>query len=163
MRGNHKEAQVLGEGMIMMYRLLLVSLVALIVLGISAVFYSHYINVRDAEAIVMSRNIAGCLIDGDLNFDEILAENKGILTACGYDAQEIERFFVRVTLDSGKEKLIFSEGDSGATWVLEVFGGDYSTEEIKQYKPGYYNFSFPLIYNQKDYNVKMEVLVRDEI
>ena len=159
---NPKKAQVLGEGIIMMYRLFLVSFVALIILGISSLFYSHSIDVRDAEAIIMTRNLVECVSSGNLNLEKIENQKSGIMSECGYDAEEIKRFYVRINLDGEKRDYLFSQGDSGAKWVLEIFKDSDRVEKIKQYKPGYYSFQFPLNYNNEKYDVNMEVLSSDE-
>lgn len=157
-----KKGEALGEGIIMIYRIVLVSLIALVVLGISSVFYSHYINIRDAEAIVMARNVAECISKEDFELNKIVNEEEKILTACGYDDSEIERFYVKVSLDGEKNDYVFSQGDSGATWVLEIFENPEATENIKQYRPGYYNFSFPVYLDDESLKAKVEVLVNDD-
>jgi hypothetical protein len=159
---NSKKGQVLGEGIMMMYRIFLVSLVALIILGISSIFYSHSIDVRDAEAIIMTRNLVECISSGGLDLGKIESQKLGIMSECGYEDAEIKRFYVRINLDGEKNDYIFSQGDSGAKWVLEIFKYSGRVEKIKQYKPGYYTFQFPLKYNNDEYDVKVEVLSSNE-
>ncbi len=45
----------LGEGVLMVTRVLLVAFIAFVIFGIASVFYVHYIDVRDAEAVIMKR------------------------------------------------------------------------------------------------------------
>jgi len=155
---------VMGEGIMMIYRLLLVAFIAFVILGISSVFYAHYIDIRDAEARVLARELVDCVSpSGVLDLDKITDEDrKGILVYCGYDGDEVERFYVEVEVDDVK----LSQGDSGALWVLNVFGDKDISEGLKKYEPGYYNWSYS-VYVLRD-GSKMEgeafvkVLVSDE-
>jgi hypothetical protein len=161
-REMNKKASTIGEGMIMMYRIFVVALIALIILGISSVFYAHSINVRDAEAIIMARNIAECLSGEKIDFNDIVQKDKGILNECGYDEREIERFYVSAVIKNDKKQYLLSQGDRGSAWVLEMYKNIKGTEKIKNYKPGYYLFEFPLMHKGENYGVKIEVLVNEE-
>ena len=134
---------VMGEGIIMIYRLLLVSFIAFIILGISSVFYAHYIDVRDAEARVLARNVVECVSpNGILNLDALSEEEmKNILSYCGFNDGQTERFYVKLNV---KDVAKLSQGDSGALWVLEIFNNDRISEGLKKYKPGYYEFDYPV-------------------
>ena len=130
---------ILGEGIIMMYRLALVTFIVFIVLGVSSVFYAHYIDVRDAEAVVMTRNVVDCVApEGVVNLS-LFDEDVGILSYCGFDDGEIERFYVRVNVsDEGGDVVEFSQGDSGAMWVKDIFENvEMISEGIEKYESGY--------------------------
>ena len=159
----------MGEGVMMIYRLLLVAFIAFIVMGISSVFYSHYIDVRDAEARILGREIVNCVSpSGVLDLDSLSEfDMKNILSYCGYDEAETERFYAEiVVLDSRGKEVKLSQGDSGALWILEIFGDNDLDEGLKKYEPGYYKWSYP-VYVLKDGNksegeADVKVLVRDE-
>lgn len=136
----------IGEGIVMIYRLLLVSFIAFVILGISSVFYAHYIDVRDAEARVLAREVVGCVSpDGVLDLDVLSGDDrKNILFYCGFDSVESERFYVELSVEGSGESVRLSQGDSGLLWVLEVFENDKMSEGLKKYEPGYYEWSYPV-------------------
>ncbi len=155
----------IGEGILMIYRLIMVMFIALVILGISSVFYSHYINVRDTEAVIMARQVVDCLTL--TNSDIYSIEKNRLLAFCGYDDYETNRFFVRVTFtnDSGKQVHILSQGDSGALWVKELFEKqEKKIESVKKYVPGYFkeDYLFFDSINNKELNMKVEILVNAE-
>lgn len=138
----------MGEGVLMIYRLLLVSLIAVIVLGLSSVFYDHYIDVRDVEARLLAREVVECLApSGIVDLGKISEEEKrALLSYCGFD--DSERFYVGVTVtdsdDGGVVKMF--HGDSGALWVKKLFELEPSKlERIKKYKPGYFAKDYPVV------------------
>lgn len=157
---------VMGETVLMMYRLVLISLIAFAVLGISTIFYAHYINVRPAEAIIMTRQITDCFTLENRNFEEV--EEGKVLLFCGYDEAETKRFFVKVDFADSSGNLIKStyQGDSGAEWVKTLYEEQKkSTESIKKYAPGYYTLESPLFDKNtgRELNIKVEVLVSNEL
>ena len=80
---------IMGEGIMMMYRLVLVAFIAFIILGVSSVFYSHYIDVRDVEAVIMTRNFIDCITpEGVLNLS-VFDSGVKILSYCGFDDGEV--------------------------------------------------------------------------
>jgi hypothetical protein len=84
---------VMGEGMLMIYRLVLIAFIAFIILGISSVFYYHYINVRDAEAKILTKEIVDCLTQKNFNIE---IESEKILDYCGFEQNEMSRFFIKI-------------------------------------------------------------------
>ena len=158
----------MGEGIVMIYRLLLVSFIAFVILGISSVFYAHYVDVRDAEARILAREIVECVSpDGVLDLDVLSIEDrKNILSYCGFDSVESERFYVELNVKGSKKDVRLSQGDSGVLWVLDVFENDKMSEGLKKYEPGYYNWSYPVYVldegNKFSGEVSGRVLVSDE-
>ena len=156
---------LVGEGIMMMYRLLVISFIAVIILGVSSVFYAHYIDVRDAEAVIMTRGVVDCVApEGVVNLSVV---GGGILSYCGFDDDEVERFYVRVNVsdDNGDVKE-FSQGDSGAMWVKEIFDKGRAAVGIGKYEPGYSKRVYDVIVLNdgiEEYGkVEVEVLVKDE-
>lgn len=157
----------MGEGIFMIYRLLLISLIAFGIFSTSSIFYNYDINIRNAEATILARGISSCLSpNGVLNLDEISEKNYvKILSYCGIS--NIDRFYVNVDVveSSGSKVARLYEGDSGALWIKELFK-EGITEKIEKYTPGYFDFEYP-VFILKDGakikgNVKMEVLVNYE-
>jgi len=138
---------VRGEGMagnaiLWIPRILLIILIAGVVLGISATSYGHYIDVRDAEAQIMFGSITACLVDsGFINLDLISEEEShSILSHCGFDETEVDRFFVRAQLFDLDGDLVkeLSHGDSGLVWVSDIFEESKVTEKLQKYRPGFF-------------------------
>jgi len=172
----NKSGQV-GEGLLMMYRLLIVTAVAFVIFGVSSVFYDYDIDVRDAEARLLGREIIDCLAPaGVLNLDDIPEEEFGsIVSYCGFSSSE--RFYVGVdVMDSSGERVAgLYEGDSGALWISKFYGKAIITgkaivagtningEGIGKYNPGHIKIQYPVFVlkdgEKNKGEVKMEVLV----
>ncbi len=160
---------IIGEGIIMIYRLLVISFVAFVILGVSSVFYSHYIDVRNAEARILARDVVDCVSPSgflDMSYFVEGDENK-ILSYCGFDESEVERFYVEVLVsDSEKEVAKFSQGDRGALWVLQIADEKFFEGDLGKYKPGYFDEVYPtyiLSEGEKvEGNIRVEVFVGDE-
>lgn len=160
---------IVGEGIMMMYRLLVVSFIAFVILGVSSVFYVHYIDVRDAEAVILTKVVVDCISpNGVLDLRGFSDEDKvSVLSYCGFEDGEVERFYVSVEVwDSDGKVAELSQGDSGAMWVKEIFDKGKAAVGIKKYEPGYYSWEYPVWVlsggEKVEGNVKMEVLVSDE-
>ena len=132
-----------GESIMMIYRLLLISLIAIIILGLAAVFYDYYIDVRSLEAGILSQKVTNCLApEGVLDLSKINSnQGKSILDYCGI--RNVNRMFVRINVSSateGKSMAFFQQGDSGSAWVRELYKNSWdSTGSIRKYEPGYYS------------------------
>jgi len=166
----------MGEGISMIYRLLMVTVVAFIVFGVSSLSYAHYIDVRDAEARILAREASICLSpDGVLNLDSITEKNyKNILSYCGIS--QSERFYIEVNVVDSFDKKIAKmyEGDSGALWVKDLFltgnavlgWSAKNVELINKFNPGYFKFDYPVFIlkdgKKIEGKIKMEVLVNYE-
>jgi hypothetical protein len=153
----------MGEGVFLIYRLLIITVIAFVIFGISSVFYNHEIDIRDAEAVLLAREISDCLSpNGVLDLDGISSYGE-LFSYCGFP--ESERFYVGVDVYTGSEKVgRLYQGDSGSLWIKELFGGDVDDlGTMGKYKPGYFEFeysSFVLKDGAKVLgNVKVEVLV----
>ena len=151
----------MGEGILMIYRLILVSVIAFAIFGISSIFYAYEIEIRDSEAIILTRQVSECLSpEGVLDLDEALEKFKGgILSYCGLSK---ERFYVGVEVLNGAGDVVaeFSQGDSGASWVRKI------TQGAGRYDPGYRTFEYPVLIgrgiSEIEGKVKMEVVVSHE-
>ncbi|MFH0711597.1 MAG: hypothetical protein V1889_00560 [archaeon] len=158
---------VLGEGILMMYRLALVTLVAFIVLGVSSVFYAHYIDVRDAEAVLMTRNIVDCVAPLGVVDLDLFGEGAEIFSYCGFSDYEVERFYAKVSVSSdGRGVAEFSQGDSGALWVRRIFDEKMASVDILKYEPGYSSRIYDVIvlddFVESYGKIEVEVLVNEE-
>ncbi len=173
-----KKAQT-GEGIWMIYKLLLLSAVAFAVFGVSAFYYNYQINIRNAEAVIMTRDISGCLSpNGVLNLDGIPKEDYSkIISYCNIGNPQ--RFYVGVTVSDSNGKIVkLYQGDSGALWVQKLFKSSVSTgnsiidgnsvdvKNIEKFAPGYFKSDFPTIIINGGKNVvgdiEIEVLVNYE-
>ena len=160
----------MAEGIHMMYRLFMVTLVAFVVFGAGSFVYAYYIDVRDVEARILARETVECLAPkGILNLEEKISDT---LKDC--KIADSERFYVEVNVfDEDGEKVTKGNiGDSGALWIKDLFGktttvgnnllGKHPNGLVK-YDPGYYiaNYSVLILEDRKKYagRMEMEVLV----
>ena len=159
---------VMGEGILMMYRLALVAFIAFIILGVSSVFYVHYIDVRDAEAVIMTRNVVDCIAPKGLVNLSFFNDDIRVFSYCGFGDDEAERFYVKVNvIDDGGDVIELSQGDSGAMWVKDIFENvELVAEGIEKYEPGYSDKVYDVIVSgdgdERRGKIKVEVLVQDE-
>ncbi len=125
---------VVGETILYVYRFMLVSIIALVVLGIAAVAYDYYIDVRDVEARILERDVIGCIAGNGL-LDLNIVPEKDLLEYCG--VKNNDRFYVRVQVfNSSMGKLkVLEHGDSGLESVKTIFEGR-GTDKIAKYAPG---------------------------
>jgi len=172
----NKQGQV-GEGILMMYRLLIVTAVAFVIFGVSSVFYDYDIDVRDVEARLLGREIFDCLAPaGVFNLNDIPEEEFGnIVSYCGFPSSDRIYVGVDVLDSSGKKIAGLYEGDSGALWISKLYGKaiitgkaivagtDINGEGIGKYNPGHIKTEYPVFVlrdgEKKEGEVKMEVLV----
>jgi len=158
----------MAEGIHMMYRLFMVSLVAFIVFGAGSFIYTYYIDVRDAEARILARETVECLAPkGILDLEEKIND---ALKNC--KITDSERFYVEVNIfDENDEKITGGNiGDSGALWTKELFGKateagsnliGRDTENLVKYDPGYYiaNYSVLILEDGESRAGRMELEV----
>tara|TARA_Y100000310_G_C20685795_1_gene818885 strand:+ start:3074 stop:3586 length:513 start_codon:yes stop_codon:yes gene_type:complete len=132
---------MLGEGLLMLYRLVLITFIALVILGLSAVFYDYYLDVRDAEARIVGKEVVNCLApNGVLDLSRFKDMENSFLRGCEFDSEELNRFYIiaRILVEDNEIKKL-EQGDSGAVWVYELFLKDVAaSENIAKYKPGYW-------------------------
>lgn len=177
--GIGKRGQV-GEGIMMIYRLLIVTIIAFVIFGVSSVFYDYEIDIRDAEARLLGREIFDCLAPaGVLNLDEIPKKEYGsIVSYCGISSSERIYVGVDVMDFSGKTIASLYEGDSGAKWIAKLYGRAIFTgksivegqgldgEGIGKYNPGYINPEYSVFVLSdgvsREGKVEMEVIVNYE-
>ncbi|MCR4285125.1 MAG: hypothetical protein NUV97_03735 [archaeon] len=141
----NKRAVALGSAVVTLYRVMMVIVIAFIVLGVSSIFYVHYINIRATEAVLLTRHVVDCFApDGSLDLN-LLRDNKGIevFDYCHISGANLERFFVRVNISkvSGENIFMFEQGDSGSLWVRKAIEVGID----KKYAPGYYKGEYPVL------------------
>jgi len=129
----------LGSSVITMYRVLVIIIISVVILGGSSIVYSHHINVRDSEAMILVREISGCVIsEAVVDLDKLKAV-EDVFEYCGFDGDEMENFFVSVRVEiDGSEVFEIDGGDSGLLWVRDVFKSGAGTEAIDRYEPGHF-------------------------
>jgi hypothetical protein len=151
----------MGEGVFMIFRLVIVSIIAFTIFGIASIFYAYEIDVRDAEAVILTRQVSECLSpEGVLNLDEISEEFKNnILSYCGVSNK---RFYIGIEVLDAAGIVVeeFSQGDSGSNWVKKI------TQGVGQYDPGYVTFESSVLIgrgvSEMKGKIKMEVVVSHE-
>lgn len=154
--------QVTGEAVTTIWRVFLVSFIALFVLGISTISYSYNIEVGDIEATILSRSLANCLI----GTGEIVIENLkevDLLEQCGYSSS---RLYVRANFldESGESLFRLESGNTGAIFVNQLsLNADLSREEVYRVAPGYSVQKYPAVFDGEVVGeIEMEVIILDE-
>lgn len=158
-----------GESMIVMYRLFILGFIVFVVLGISSGIYDYEVNVRDRDAMLLTRAMMDCLIvDGVLDLDSLNEEaRKNAFSFCGFEEEEMERFFFSMEVNDDIheiDKLI--AGDDNLFWIRKIYTSDLKTDSIKAYEPGYFNGVFDIIVLKNEIklkgNIRIEVIVKSE-
>jgi hypothetical protein len=137
----------------MLYRLILVSIAALVIIGASAVFYEYYIDLGDSEAKVMVHIVSDCLAPrGVLDINKLKENNESLLEFCGFDKAEIKNFYVRVSVrnPANQEILLAEQGDSGITWIRQAYSNIPAAERTAKYKQGYFAGTYCVNYYIED-------------
>jgi len=130
----------LGEGVTGIVKIVMVSLIALVVLGLSSVFYEHHIDIKNSEANILARQVIDCFVpDGKFDLGAI-DEKEDIFSYCDFSGGNLERFFVRFLITDKDGKVIrkHTSGDEGSLWVKKLYDMEIGTDSIKKYKPGYF-------------------------
>jgi len=160
----NKKAAI-GEGVFTIYRLILVTFIAFIILGVAAVFYEYYIDVRDVEARIVAKNVINCVISNNLgSFPDKMKTN--LFDYCGI--KNTDRLYASVLIkdENGKEITFLSQGKEGAKWFLDIIEKDKAKGSLKKYKPGYfqdiYYFDVTKDNLKIKYNLNVEVFVNPE-
>ena len=88
-----------GEGILEIFWILVTTTsIAFFVLFLGSVYYSPYIDIRDAEAEIMAMNVVDCFTSNEnFNFDfldEYSREN--ILDYCGFESISAQDFYVNL-------------------------------------------------------------------
>ncbi|MFZ5955636.1 MAG: hypothetical protein ACOYT4_04370 [Nanoarchaeota archaeon] len=151
----NKKAGGGSESLLMIFRIVLVSIIALIILGSSAYFYDYYINVRDSEANILEEQILDCVLKNG-NLIEIPNEyNQNILDFC--KIKNSNQFFVNVTIYDSDFNSIkqYIQGDSGFTWI--------STDNTNgKHKLGHSLNQMPIFFDETRGELKIEIFVNHE-
>jgi len=172
---NDKRGLAIGSATITLFRVLVVSIIAFIIFGLSAVFYTHHISVRSAEAQLMTRQLIDCVAPKGVLEISLFTEEvrEDIFTYCntGGKGKDKERFYVLVKAknSTGDTVLFVEVGDSGSVWAKDIYGGSrLDTSRIKKHVPGYFSTGpHPIrIFSSGSMTkgtIFVEVLINDEI
>jgi len=157
----------LGSSVITMYRVLVIIIISVVILGVSSIVYSHHINVRDSEAMILVREISGCVINEAVVDLGKLKVEEDIFEYCGYEEDEMDNYFVSVKVEiDGSEVFEVEGGDSGSLWVRDIFKNEKSVESIKRYEPGNFVKEYDIVVLdggvEKDGKVIVEVVANAE-
>jgi len=115
-----KRGSSVGEAVELIPAFVVISVIAVVVFGISSTAYAYEISVRDAEARLLGITVMECLAgDGVLSLDELRGV-EGVFDHCGILGGD--RFYVNADIfdADGNEVANFKEGDSGLLWVRDL-------------------------------------------
>lgn len=117
----NKKAKI-SEALLNIYRMLLVLLIAFVILGVAAIFYEYYLDVRNVESEILVRDVMNCINTPDFNLDALSVDQSfAILNYCGIRS-DVNRLYVQVVIynSSGDTIKKLEQGDSGLLWVKEI-------------------------------------------
>ena len=113
----------IGEGIGMIVKMFLLSVIAVGVFSLSVLFYEYHVDVRDAEARILAREMTECLAGtGVLDLDRVDKKSRDeIMVYCGFG--DDERFYVGFDIVDGNDDVLakLEQGDSGSIWVRDLF------------------------------------------
>jgi hypothetical protein len=122
---------VFGEGILMIYRLVLIALIAMIVLGTAAVYYDYYIDIRDVEAAVLAKQSINCLApEGVLDLSRFEGKEGNFLEVCGIGG-DLDRIYARARVREGSstsDLKVYEFWDSGMEWIRSIYTSDVATK-----------------------------------
>lgn len=152
----------------MIYRLFLVAIIAITILGLSAMFYDYYIDIKNAEAQIMAKNVVNCLAPGGV-FDlaKVQGHEKDFMeSVCKID--NLDRFYVKVNVSfSGNQAVLLQYGDYGAVWTKELYKKSTLTKQIEKYEPGQFNWNYTINLLKEGKSIKsnmnLEILAGSEL
>jgi len=165
----NKKAQVIGEGVQMIYRMSMVLIVAFAIILNSALVYDFYINTKNSESVMLSNQLMACISNSTkINVDNLLSDNNfqdKLLDSC--KISHAERLYVQLSFFDGNMNVLnLRQGDSGKIWVKKIFENVQDKGDIIKYIPGYYNANITsnCIFNGQDkiLKVNIEVLIENE-
>ncbi|MFA5484670.1 MAG: hypothetical protein WC260_00225 [Candidatus Pacearchaeota archaeon] len=157
----NKKAEAIGESIVTMYRIFLLIIVVLLIMGISNGIYMPNINVKDSEAIILSKKITNCIRDAEeFNIEKIKKDfNSNILKYCDFkyntEDELYNKYFISIKLD--EETIMF--GDDGRSWVNEIL--KTNTKDLGEFKQGYSSIENTIILNDKKTKLNLEVYVNE--
>ena len=157
----NKKAEAIGESIVMMYRIFLLTIVVLLIMGISNGIYMPNTNVKDSEAIILSKKITNCILDSEeFNIKEIKENfNSNILEYCNfkYNSEEelYNKYFIRIKLN--EETLMF--GDDGESWVNEIM--KTNPNALGDFKQGYSSIQNKILLNGEEKQLNLEVYINE--
>lgn len=162
-----KKAESTSETIIMMYRLLLLTIIVLTIMGISNMVYTHTINVKDPESFVLSKKIINCIVNSPgFQINDIKENyNSNILKYCNFkyknETEIYNKYFIRLDLiqEDSNETILY--GDDGKSWVNEILKNSPNQNNLDSYKQGYSNINTNLILNQKQTELNLEVYINE--
>ena len=146
-----------------MYRVFVVVVVAVVVFGVSS-FNSHHIIVRDSEAVIMAREISECLTSEVIIDLGKLRGEEDVFEYCGFEEEEVENFFVSVSVTAGDKEIFEIEGgDSGFLWVKDLYENWAKKDTVDKYEPGHFGLFHDVVVSdsgvKKDAVLILEVVV----
>jgi hypothetical protein len=125
----NKKAAI-GESLNMVIRIFIIAFIALIVFGTSAIVYKYYLDVTNAEAMIMQRDVILCLApNGVFDWDNFNAtvKNKETFLSDYCKLKNTERFFVNA------EVIFYNAANSEA--IISFQQGDTSLKTFRQRYP----------------------------
>jgi len=153
------------EGLLGIFKIFLVLIVAFFILGIGAFTYAYYLDIRDVEATLMARETMKCIAPEGVVLDlQKLINNKNSFLENYCNFSGAKRFYVKAIInEEGKEVVVLEEGNNNLAWTKGMFESEEITKNIRKFKPGILTpVSFPVLINGKEGEIIIGVIVSPE-
>ena len=156
----------MGEGVIDIPQVLMVFIIAFFVLGVSAIAYGFYVDVRDVESQILVRDIFNCVAgDGSFDFSLVSQEEESLLLE-NCEISGLERVSAKISvfqLDKPEEVRSFSYGNFAyLNSIKKLFEEGDVTERISKYEPGYFGDYVLVDVEDAEFYLSVEVYVENE-
>lgn len=151
----NKRGGTQSEMIFMIFRVIIISIIGLVILGLNAAYYNNELDIKETESYILNRNIYDCLVH-NFNLKEIPLEYKNrILEFCGYEDKYVDRIYVKIEVDGNFE---YQQGDSGKMWIYDIAKSGNKYQSKLTVVPGFTEKK----YSTRNSEIKIEVLVLDE-
>jgi hypothetical protein len=147
----NKRGAAAGEALIMIYRILLVVIVAFTIFFVISVYYNFYVDSLKSEAIVLNRKVVNCLSENGYSDSNLSNYRYNLLDYCGIKDGGVNRLYVRVNVSGD----IFEHGDQGIVAISQMFESNNAPGRL--YRPGYFSSDYSVYSKDSNNIINMEV------
>ena len=156
------------ETALMIYRIVFVTIIAFVILGVSSVVYNYAIKTQNTEGMLLGRVVLDCITEeGPIDLVSLGEFKEDMFSYCGITAPEDYAFISLKFYDSGGlefEKITY--GDEGLEWVNKIYTNDLGVSSIEEYEPGYFDTKLDIHFiDDGEYSfgtILLEVIINGE-
>lgn len=153
----NKKAMI-GDSLLMILRLFLISFAALIILGTILISYSPKFEISTAENIILSKNLVNCIAPNG-KIQEIPEEyHNKIMEYCNYSENQIKRYLVKIELKQNDETKETLTQDPTDTIDLLELTKEYKEETFEESM----HFTYEISFNEEPAEINIIILKNEK-